>query len=228
MWRQAAAERLGAEGYVTTVELARCTERILDHRFDVAIVDVSGGDGALDLVAALRQRSRLPILAVSPERFPEAAVLEVLAAGADQLVTRDVLHALAARTRALLRRTPPGTAWPDDDEVVPRSADSIALDQAAGVVVVAGTRVALTDREAEILGALIRRPGCVVTRDQLAGATRSARADRGLDSLVRGIRTKLEAAEGHRRIVTVRGLGFRLRTDAELDPTAVESESAAG
>ena len=75
----------------------------------------------------------------------------------------------------------------------------------------------LTVREGQILSALLDRPGRVVTRDHLAALGRGKEDARLLDSHVRSVRTKLEAAEGRRRIIAVRGVGFRLLADAELD-----------
>jgi DNA-binding response OmpR family regulator len=53
---------------------------------------------------------------------------------------------------------------------------------------------------------LIRKPGRVVRRDELVDPGLRASA---LDSHVRRLRDKLEAVDGRRRVVVVRGVGFR-------------------
>ena len=79
---------------------------------------------------------------------------------------------------------------------------------------IAGQSVSLTTQESAILYALLWRPGRVVTREELMSLGARGCPDGGLDALVRQVRTKLEAVEGKRRIVAVRGVGFRfLPTD---------------
>ena len=80
--------------------------------------------------------------------------------------------------------------------------------------------MSLTPYESEILYALLQRPGRVVTRDELAGHGRGRHGDRALDSLVRSLRRSSKRPRGERRIVAMRGVGFRLVPDAELGPTS--------
>ncbi|MGH9273404.1 MAG: response regulator transcription factor [Acidimicrobiales bacterium] len=217
IWRDEMAVLLNAEGYA--VRHDERGEAVLESGcpFDIAVVDLAiTGRSPAGVLAALRSRSSIPILAISPERHREPAVLEAYAAGVDQFVTRNMRpHELMARIRALLRRSPPRPRTMlilDVEEV------GISLDLTTGFATVRGSQVWCTQREREILCALLQRPGRVVTRDQLAGPGRNGHADRVLDSSVRGLRTKLEAAEGRRRIVAVRGVGFRLVQDVELEP----------
>lgn len=210
------AALLDTEGYA--VRLDDCGDAALEAAcpFDLALVDLAiTGRSPVAVFAALRARSAIPIVAVSLEGSRDPAALDAYAAGADQLVARGQRpRELMARVRALLRRSPPhprGSGLPVD-------AGSISLDPGRGVVSVGGTEVMLTIREGQILRALLDRPGRVVTRDQLAGLGRGKEDARLLDSHVRSVRTKLEAAEGRRRIIAVRGVGFRLLPDGELDP----------
>jgi DNA-binding response OmpR family regulator len=211
--RNEMAALLDAQGYAVRIDDRRESELDVGDPFAIAVVDLAiTTRSPVAVLAELRTRTSVPILAVSPEMYPESAVLEAFAAGADQFATRSRPGELVARVRALLRRNPPRPASvPPDDLELP-----IRLDRATGVAVVAGTEVRLTSRECDILGALMERPGRVVTRGNLAGPDRPRHGDDALDAAVRSVRTKLELAEGRRRIVAVRGVGFRLLPDREL------------
>lgn len=213
-WCGDVAGLLDAEGYAVRIAARGDAGLAPEAPFDLAMVDVlSSGESPAAVFAALRTLHSIPIIAVVPPGLREPSILEVYSAGADQLVLRDVgPHELLARVRALLRRSPPSPRGP----VTPHDVGSIQLDRVSGTATVGGTRIELSVREAEILYALLERPGRVVTRDQLAGLGRGRRDAQLLDSNVRSVRSKLEAAEGIRRIVVVRGVGFRLMPDEEL------------
>lgn len=92
----------------------------------------------------------------------------------------------------------------------------ISLDPVTRMAAVGDAAVALTAREAEVLRSLLARPGRVVTRADLAARDPDGHLPGAVDNVVRCLRTKLEAVEGHRRIVTVRGVGFRLLAPAPV------------
>ena len=216
LWRDDMAELLKAEGYAVRVDERGEAALEPGCPFDVAVVDLAMTVGSATAVfAALRARSSIPILAVPPDDYREPAVLEAYAAGVDQFVSKSIRsRELMARIRALLRRTPPR---PRESTYAGVAAGSISLDLATGTAILDGKEVVLTPREGEVLFALLERPGRVVTRDKLAATAGGRTTDRALDAVVRAVRTKLESAEGRRRILAVRGVGFRLVPDAELD-----------
>jgi DNA-binding response OmpR family regulator len=212
--RNEMATLLDAQGYAVRVDDRWESELDVGDPFAIAVVDLAiTSRSPVAVVAELRTRTSVPILAVSPEVYPESAVLDAFAAGADQFATRSRPGELVARIRALLRRNPPRRVpvHAEDAEL------PIRLDRATGVAAVAGAEVLLTPRECEILGALMERPGRVVRRNHLAGSDGPHHCGDALDATVRSVRTKLELAEGRRRIVAVRGVGFRLLHDRELD-----------
>ena len=225
LWRTEMAELLEADGYAVWQDTHG--DAALDPvcPFDIAIVDLGiTKRSAVAVFAALRARSPLPILAVAPGGQREAGVLAAYAAGADQLVPRTARqHELLARVRALLRHSPPRARVPSTTA----EPALISLDSATGVATVAGVPVPLSTRDAEILEALLERPGRVVTRDHLRARIRSQADARLLDSYVRSVRSKLEEAEGCRRIVAVRGVGFRLLLDGPLEPGPRDPQSTA-
>ena len=73
----------------------------------------------------------------------------------------------------------------------------------------------LTPREFAILELLVRRPGRIVTRDEiLRHAWDDAAEPRSnvIEVLVNRIRQKVDRPFGVDRIETIRGVGYRLRT----------------
>jgi DNA-binding response OmpR family regulator len=175
----------------------------IDAELDVAVVDLSCASGQPHLViGVLRARTDVPIMAVATVTIAEATVLSAYRAGADQCVNGFARpRELVARVRALLRRSPHRSGEGDATAVA-----GFAVDVARCTAIVNGVEIALTSHEREILEALMRRPGRVVRREELVAFGLRASA---LDSYVRRLRDKLEAVDGRRRIVVVRGVGFR-------------------
>lgn len=121
---------------------------------------------------------------------------------------------LASRASAVLRRVAPRPG------ALARSASAIqpAVALQPNAAIVAGRRLDLTPREHQLLAALIRESGRVVTRQQLIHMVWGERAqqdERVVDAHVKAIRRKL--GEAGVCIETVRGVGYRY---AELLPAA--------
>ena len=67
-----------------------------------------------------------------------------------------------------------------------------------------------------MLSLLLARPGRVVTRDDLASMlVYASGSPRAVDFAVRRLREKLEEVDHRRRIVVVRGVGFRFDVEGE-------------
>lgn len=217
-YRDALAVALEREGFV--VELAADGIEALE-RFDavhpsLVLLDVmlprlSG----IDVCRELRSRSTVPIIMVSARNAEIDAVVG-LEIGADDYVTKPFrLRELIARVRAGLRRvpaevsnTPAGTGELEVGDV--------RLDAARHEVFVRGELTALPLKEFELLELLLTHAGRVLTRDVLIdqvwgpnyfGDTKT------LDVHVKRLRAKVEDDPAHpRRIVTVRGVGYRYET----------------
>ncbi|HSB62298.1 MAG TPA: response regulator transcription factor [Vicinamibacteria bacterium] len=118
---------------------------------------------------------------------------------------------LLARIRAVLRRAGPPGATPRSGRF--RSGD-LEIDFDAREVRVAGRRPPLTHYEFELLSALARAAGRVLSREQLLDALKGAEYeafDRSIDVHVSKLRSKIEAnPKEPRRIRTVRGVGYVL------------------
>ncbi|OON61984.1 two-component system response regulator BaeR [Massilia sp. KIM] len=160
-----------------------------------------GLDG-LALCRAVREFSDLPIVMVTA-RVEEIDRLLGLESGADDYLCKPFSpRELMARVKAILRRT--GVAAP---------APSLAVDEHARRIRVHGKALDLTPSEYAILAALARRPGQVLTRAQLLDAARADNleaTDRAIDSHIKNLRRKIEAAApGLEAIRSIYGLGYR-------------------
>jgi DNA-binding response OmpR family regulator len=117
---------------------------------------------------------------------------------------------LAARLRNVLKRQAPETsAGARDMRIGP-----LRLQPASRESWIGDKELALTVSEFDLLLVLARRPGEVVTKDELfERALRRPREpyDRSVDVHVSNLRQKIGAAGGGVEIETARALGYRLR-----------------
>ena len=87
------------------------------------------------------------------------------------------------------------------------------MDLPTCTATVDGRKVELTPDEAAVLDSLVGRGSGLVSRDELASQLPPDGRERSVDAVVRCLRAKLEGVEGWRRLIAVRGLGFRLLPD---------------
>jgi len=171
---------------------------------DIGLPDISGLEVARRLRAA---GSRLPILMLTARDTVDDRVTG-LDAGADDYLVKPFAYAeLAARLRALARRTGASSAREGTRLVN----GPIVLDEATREVTVDGRPLILSPREFSLLECLLRHPGQVLTRDDLldqAWPFGVAVTLNAVDAYVHYLREKLGSASG--RIETVRGVGYRM------------------
>jgi DNA-binding response OmpR family regulator len=179
---------------------------------DLVLLDIGlpGMDG-LDALRCLRQQIDVPVIFLTARRreLDQVVGLEL---GADDYVTKPFdLDVLLARIKAVLRRsaapTPP-------QQFAPLAVGNLVIDPAAHTVTAEGNSVDLTPREFDLLYALAREAGSVVSVDDLLACVWGAEyvgESQVVYVHIRWLREKLER-DPHRpkRIVTVRGVGYKL------------------
>jgi two-component system phosphate regulon response regulator PhoB len=185
---------------------------------DAVVVDVMlpGIDG-LDVCRRLRassRTSRIPVIMLTA-KSSESDRIVGLELGADDYVTKPFSpRELAARLKAVLRRTSGQREQPA--EVLHRG--ELVIDPERHVVSCRANPVALTATEFRLLRLLAARPGRVFSRSEIINATLGGDVtvlDRTVDVHVVSLRRKL--GDCGRWIETVRGFGYRF---AEEDPSA--------
>jgi two-component system response regulator MprA len=178
---------------------------------DVAVLDVTMPDlDGVSLCRRLRQSQRIPILMLSARDTVPDRILG-LESGADDYLTKPFeLAELAARLRALLRRT-------ERESTEDRLAYAdVVLDARRHHVARAGDAVMLTPTEYKLLEYFMRNPEAVLARDAiLANVWGYEGGDsNSLDVHVGHLREKLEAEGKPRLIQTVRSFGYTLQQQA--------------
>jgi two-component system OmpR family response regulator/two-component system response regulator QseB len=155
----------------------------------------------MDVLAAVRRAGlTLPVLVLTArDAVPDR--IRGLDIGADDYVLKPVdLNELAARLRALVRR-----AHGQPQECL--TSQDIVLDVAARSVTKAGSPVMLSGREFDLLHALMRAAGRVLSREQLEQQLYSWGQEvesNAIEVHVHHLRRKLGSA----LIQTVRGVGY--------------------
>ncbi len=151
--------------------------------------------------------NRLPILMLTA-RGEEADRVIGLEMGADDYVTKPFSpRELAARVKALLRRTEPADEVERAIEV-----GRLSIDPSSYRVTRAGKPLTLSTLEFRLIYYLAARPNRVFTRDQLLDAVWGADrfvTPRSVDVYIRRLREKIEAdPENPVHLKTVRGAGY--------------------
>ena len=173
---------------------------------DVMMPDLSG----FDVLRRIRACSRTPVLMLSARGDTHDRVLG-LELGADDYLPKPYDPSeLAARIRAILRRSespPPGSA-----ASAPLAVGDIEVTPATRAVTRAGTPVELTAVEFDLLEVLMKRAGSVVSREDLARAVLGREFspyDRSIDTHVCNLRKKIgRLKDGTDRIKGIRGTGY--------------------
>jgi two-component system response regulator CpxR len=185
-------------------------ERCLDSDPELVILDVMlPGLGGFEVLKRIRERTRVPVIMLTA-RGEEVDRIVGLEMGADDYIPKPFNpRELAARIRAILRRTS-AAAEPGEPEVL--EAGDLTMDFGARAVRSSGTEIELTGAEFAVLETLLRCAGTVVSRDDLSRQALGRRAsafDRSLDVHLSNLRRKLgRLPDGGERIKTVRGVGY--------------------
>ncbi len=206
-------EFLGREGFQTDLvhDGIRGLEMALQGRHEAIVLDVMlPGIGGFDVLRRIRERLRTPVLMLTArgDHVDRVVGLEL---GADDYVPKPFdPRELAARIRAVLRRAeaaPP----PTPERIV---VGAVTVDLAAREVWSGARSIGLTPVEFDLLAALARSAGRVLSRDELSRAALGRPfdpLDRSVDSHISNLRRKLGKAGGSASpIRTVRSAGYRM------------------
>jgi two-component system OmpR family response regulator len=188
---------------------------------DMVVLDIMmPGEDGLSLCRHLRETTDIPVILLTAmvEDTDRVVGLEI---GADDYLTKPFNpRELLARIRAVLRRA----------NAVPRSRESTAgerlrfggwaLDMGRRELIGDdGVAAPLSTAEFKLLAAFLRRPGIVLSRDQLLDLTSGRAAevfDRTIDNQVSRLRRKIEADPKNPVLIkTVWGGGYMFTADVE-------------
>jgi two-component system response regulator RegX3 len=182
---------------------------------DLGLPDVDGRD----VCRAIRTTSQVPIIMLTARGLETDRVVGLELGADDYLVKPFSMAELVARIRAVLRRTGERTA-PAAAATAALEVGDVRLDPDRHTATHAGERLELPRREFDLLHTLMANAGTVLARSRLMddvwgvdwfGSTKT------LDVHVAALRRRLgDDASEPRYIHTVRGVGFRFASPAEL------------
>lgn len=207
---------LRKEGYHVTSALdgSEALQRFDEGRFDLVVLDLMlpRRDG-VEVCRELRARSQVPIIMLTAKgsESDKVAGLEV---GADDYITKPFsMREFRSRVKAALRRSRMAGAGAEPLDSGPIVHEDLKIDFDRRLVTLAGEEIRVTYVEFEILGALARSPGRVLTRETLlehVWGDSEYRDPRTVDVHIRHLREKLERDPKEPQFLfTVRGVGYR-------------------
>lgn len=208
------SEFLSVEGFETQManDGKSGLERALNEEFDLAILDVMLPKmNGFDVLRELRKTSKLPVLMLTA-RGDDMERIVGLEIGADDYLPKPFNpRELAARIRAILRRShseetdAQGEKFKLDDLDISTSARSAKRN---------GEDLQLTSVEFDLLVALLKEAGKIVKKEDLSRKVLErdlSPFDRSLDMHISNLRKKLGKRESdgeEERIKTIRSVGY--------------------
>ena len=182
---------------------------------DLVILDLMlPGLHGMDVCRILREESDVSIVMLTA-RVDEEDRLAGLDLGADDYVIKPFSpRELAARVRAVLRRTARDALETGPEEL---TCGNIKVNIRRRGVYAGTTQVSLTPTEFRLLMLLMRQPGRTFTREQIIDGVFGYDFDgfdRTVDAHISNLRRKLEAdPDNPRYIQTIYGIGYKFSDD---------------
>lgn len=184
--------------------------RILLYRneYDLIIMDLMmpGLDGATITRNVRKEGVETPIIILTGRGETDYKV-DLLNSGADDYITKPFsFEELLARINTILRR-------PQTSQPVVLAVGDVEMDTSARSVKASGEEIPLTLKEYALLECFMRRPGEVLTREELFNQVwdfNSLSWSNVLDVHMKNLRKKLDKAKNSVRFETIRGVGYRL------------------
>jgi two-component system response regulator CpxR len=184
-------------------------ERALTGEYSIVVLDVMlPGANGFDVLRRIRAVSKIPVLMLTA-RGDDIDRIIGLEIGADDYLPKPFNpRELAARIRAILRRTNSA----ESQDIGRITVGDLEMEMGTRLVRRDGEIIDLTTVEYDVLEKLLRAAGRILTREELSqqvlGRSLSP-FDRSIDMHISNLRKKL----GHRvaeceRIKTIRGVGY--------------------
>lgn len=209
---------LQKEGYevVTATDGDTAVALAGESPFDLIILDIMlpGIDG-YEVCRRIRSRCNVPLLFLSARDTELDKVVGLEIGGDDYLAKPFGIRELQARVRALLRRFSRSDHGDESGPSQQLTASGILLDEGTHSAYHGENSIELTPREFELLAALMRRPGIVLSRERLlkqAWKWEYLVETKTVDTHIKRLRDKLESAGIDPSVIeTIRGYGYRIQ-----------------
>ncbi len=205
---QSILEQDGYRNLRTAENMAEALKAAEEWKPDFAVLDVMLPDGnGFDLLTKMRKFTDVPVLFLTA-RGEDEDRFRGLGLGADDYIVKPFLpKELTLRLGIILRR-----CYKDEDPTVNLAGSQV--DFARAQVIKKGETLSLTAKEHDILLALYRNAGRIVTIDQLCEAAWGDNPygyENSLMAHIRRIREKIEENPSKpASLLTVKGLGYKL------------------
>ena len=206
---------LKKQGYEVTVARTSLEAEGLwaDGEYHLAILDVSLPDGSgFDFCRKIRRTSKIPVMFLTAAD-EETDIIMGLDIGGDDYMTKPFkLAVFLSRINALLRRSENFST-----AVTELNSGGICIRLLKGEVYKRGELVELTVSEYKLLCLFMENPDRILSQEQILGklwdCNESYIDNNSLTVYIRRLRTKIEDNPGEpKRIVTVRGMGYKWNT----------------
>ena len=201
---------LGTQGYaIVEAENARhAVERLATNKPDLIVLDLGLPDrNGLELLRDLREGGiEIPVVILS-SRTDESGIVQALELGADDYVTKPFsMNELIARIKTALRHR----LQVQGERPIFR-VDDLSIDFVRRIVKMRDNEVKLSPREYEVLRALVKHAGRVLTHDALLSEVWGGSVDvQNLRVQIRQLRQKIEPdPDQPHYILTETGVGYR-------------------
>lgn len=184
-----------------------------DGKYDLVILDVSLPDGSgFDFCKKIRQTSKVPIMFLTAAD-EETDIIMGLDIGGDDYITKPFkLAVFLSRINALLRRSENFST-----AVTELHSGGIRIQLLKGEVYKREELVELTASEYKLLCLFMENPDQILSPEKILGrlwdCSENYIDNNSLTVYIRRLRTKIEDDQGQpKRIVTVRGMGYKWNT----------------
>ncbi|WP_019640330.1 response regulator transcription factor [Paenibacillus fonticola] len=212
---------LSSEGYEVVVEEHGQSglETALKNNFNLILLDLMlPGMNGFEIMSRLRTEGvKTPVIMLTAKNAEEE-VVQGLKSGADDYITKPFgVAELLARVAAVLRRSSgleePEKQLPSQEAGSQITLGDLVIYPEKYEVTLGNEPITLRPKEFEVLLYLARKPGVVMTRDDLMNAVWGfdyIGGQRTVDVHVSSLRKKLELDPGSVYIDSIRGVGYKL------------------